>query len=115
VKKLILLLIIGAIGWQAYGKYQRQAKQSSLNEPPVIEQRSERPTAKTFNEPLVAEQPISKLETPVASSSYRCDGRIYCSQMTSCAEATWFLRNCPGTKMDGDNDGIPCEQQWCSK
>lgn len=45
--------------------------------------------------------------------SYRCDGRIYCSQMTSCEEATWFLKNCPGTKMDGDNDGVPCEKQWC--
>ena len=26
--------------------------------------------------------------------------------MTSCAEATFFLKNCPGTKMDGNNDGI---------
>ena len=43
----------------------------------------------------------------------RCDGRIYCSQMTSCAEATWFLKSCPGVKMDGNRDGVPCEQQWC--
>lgn len=50
--------------------------------------------------------------TPVASFS--CDGRRHCSQMTSCAEATFFLRHCPDTKMDGDNDGIPCEEQWCS-
>jgi hypothetical protein len=33
--------------------------------------------------------------------------------MTSCAEATWFLKNCPGVEMDGDRDGVPCEQQWC--
>ncbi|WP_206501442.1 excalibur calcium-binding domain-containing protein [Eikenella corrodens] len=33
--------------------------------------------------------------------------------MTSCEEATWFLRNCAGTEMDGDGDGIPCEQQLC--
>ncbi|MDY0056528.1 MAG: cold shock domain-containing protein [Methyloversatilis sp.] len=46
--------------------------------------------------------------------SYRCDGRQHCSQMTSCAEARYFLRNCPETMMDGDGDGIPCEQQWCS-
>jgi endonuclease YncB( thermonuclease family) len=44
---------------------------------------------------------------------YRCDGRIHCSQMSSCAEATWFLQHCPGTKMDGDGDGVPCELQWC--
>ena len=45
---------------------------------------------------------------------YFCDGRTHCSQMTSCAEATYFLSHCPGTKMDGDNDGIPCEKQWCN-
>ena len=54
---------------------------------------------------------------PLASpgDSFRCDGRVHCSQMTSCAEAKYFLRNCPGTKMDGDRNGIPCEQQWCSR
>jgi hypothetical protein len=46
-------------------------------------------------------------------SRYRCDGRVYCSQMTSCEEATWFLQHCPGVKMDGEGDGVPCERQWC--
>jgi hypothetical protein len=50
---------------------------------------------------------------PVASSRYQCDGRTHCRQMTSCAEAKFFLANCPGVKMDGDGDGIPCEEQWC--
>jgi len=50
-----------------------------------------------------------------APGPFRCDGRVYCSQMTSCAEATFFLNHCPGTKMDGNHDGVPCEQQWCSK
>jgi hypothetical protein len=40
--------------------------------------------------------------------------RTWCSQMTSCAEATWFINHCPGTKMDGNHDGVPCEQQWCT-
>ncbi|WP_283016211.1 excalibur calcium-binding domain-containing protein [Marilutibacter maris] len=48
-----------------------------------------------------------------APAPFKCDGRTHCSQMTSCAEATHFIRHCPNTKMDGDNDGIPCEQQWC--
>jgi hypothetical protein len=34
--------------------------------------------------------------------------------MTSCAEATYFIKQCPGTQMDGDGDGVPCESQWCS-
>jgi hypothetical protein len=44
---------------------------------------------------------------------FHCDGRIHCSQMTSCAEATYFLQNCPGVKMDGEGDGVPCEKHWC--
>lgn len=47
-------------------------------------------------------------------SPFRCDGRTHCSQMTSCAEAEFFLRNCPGVEMDGNHDGKPCEQQWCN-
>jgi cold shock CspA family protein len=45
---------------------------------------------------------------------FACDGRKYCSQMTSCAESKYFLKNCPGTEMDGNKDGVPCEQQWCN-
>jgi endonuclease YncB( thermonuclease family) len=50
---------------------------------------------------------------PPARTAYRCDGRTYCSQMSSCQEATWFLQHCPGVKMDGNHDGVPCEKQWC--
>lgn len=52
---------------------------------------------------------------PTLSSGLRCDGRQHCSQMKSCDEAKYFLANCPGVKMDGDKNGIPCEQQWCSR
>lgn len=45
---------------------------------------------------------------------YQCDGRQHCSQMTSCEEAKYFLKNCPDPKMDGDHDGIPCEQNLCT-
>ena len=48
------------------------------------------------------------------NENYQCDGRKYCSQMNSCEEATFFINNCPNTKMDGDHDGVPCERQWCN-
>lgn len=51
----------------------------------------------------------------IGSAGYRCDGRTYCSQMRSCQEAEFFLRNCPGVKMDGNHDGVPCEEQWCGR
>jgi cold shock CspA family protein len=51
------------------------------------------------------------IETP--KQQFTCDGRTHCSQMTSCEEAVYFLQNCPNTEMDGNNDGEPCERQWC--
>lgn len=56
-------------------------------------------------------QTFTRPETP--APNFRCDGRQHCSQMASCAEAKFFLAHCPGTKMDGDHDGIPCEDQLC--
>lgn len=45
---------------------------------------------------------------------YHCAGKIYCSQMRSCNEAMFYLENCPGVRIDGNHDGIPCERQWCN-
>jgi endonuclease YncB( thermonuclease family) len=64
--------------------------------------------------PASAPERRSEAATPeLAAVAIRCDGRMRCSQMRSCAEAKYFLANCPGVEMDGDRDGIPCEQQWC--
>ena len=95
MKKIILLVVIAAIAWKLYVREHAPARAML----PVSNSTGASPTIPE----LVAttEQPFS------------CDGRLHCSQMTSCAEATYFLRNCPGTKMDGDHDGIPCEQQHC--
>jgi hypothetical protein len=59
-------------------------------------------------------QPKEGTITEVKASGFTCDGRTHCSQMTSCTEAKLFLKNCPGTEMDGNSDGTPCEQQWCT-
>lgn len=55
---------------------------------------------KAINEP--------KLRFP-EKPRFKCDGRQHCSQMRSRAEANFFTANCPDIKMDGDHDGIPCE------
>lgn len=69
-------------------------------------------TSGSLVNPAVTSQPV--LITQSASTpSFACDGRQHCSQMTSCAEATYFIQHCPNTKMDGNHDGIPCEKQWC--
>jgi len=45
---------------------------------------------------------------------FQCEPKkTHCSEMSSCAEAYFHLERCGPTEMDGDSDGIPCEQQWC--
>ena len=65
-------------------------------------------TQSLIPEPVSNSEPQT-LVKPAAPSNFRCDGRQYCSQMHSWAEAVFFIQNCPNTKMDGDHDGIPCE------
>ena len=48
-----------------------------------------------------------------AHTRFACEGKTRCNQMTSCAEAFFYQERCGASQMDGDHDGIPCEQQWC--
>jgi endonuclease YncB( thermonuclease family) len=66
--------------------------------------------------PPAAPAALPPTQPPAAANApFRCDGRTRCSQMRSCEEATFFLRNCPGVQMDGDGNGIPCESQFCRR
>lgn len=72
---------------------------------------------RTFEQPKNQkyQTPINTITSQVRGASrFQCDGRTLCSQMKSCEEATYFLNNCPNTKMDGNGDGVPCEKQWCN-
>lgn len=91
MKKLIILVLVGVAAMQIYDKYSV----------PVITNAD----LKLLNEPS---KKTPQFETAF-ESSYSCDGRQHCSQMTSREEAVYFIQNCPNTKMDGDYDGIPCE------
>jgi len=51
-------------------------------------------------------QPVRPIER------FKFQGKVWCTEMGSYEEAVFYLRNCPGTKMDGDGDGIPCERQF---
>jgi cold shock CspA family protein len=85
----ILLLALGAFG---FNQYQKRLVASPSQPQPLA----------------------SRSEPAIEVQGFKCDGRTHCSQMTSCSEAKFFLKNCPGTQMDGNNDGTPCEQQWCT-
>ena len=51
---------------------------------------------------------------PSALPTVRCGSKRYCREMTSCAEALAFLRQCAVDTIDGDKDGVPCERLCAS-
>jgi hypothetical protein len=79
----------------------------------VVAYQSRKPQAPTTQRQSAPALLAKPEKTTASTHSFTCDGRTTCSQMTSCEEATYFLQNCPNTMMDGDHNGIPCEQQWC--
>jgi hypothetical protein len=103
--RLIQIAIVVALGVAGYKAYHRA---HLAQQPPAAE------TAAEFS----ADDPQPEAEDrggPAASpkGKYRCDGRTRCGQFHSCDEATWAIENCPGMEMDGDNDGVPCEDHLC--
>lgn len=101
MRNIIILAILLALSWKAYGRYSHQVSQT------------ETIPKQTFASEAGAEEVPAIDFQPARQSTLTCDGRRYCSQMKSCEEATYFIQHCPNVKMDGNNDGIPCEKQWC--
>jgi hypothetical protein len=51
----------------------------------------------------------SKASGAPAGDTFRCGSKRYCGEMASCAEARFYLKACGLTRLDGDADGVPCE------
>ncbi len=60
---------------------------------------------RTANTPALASTP--------PTASFTCGRKTYCREMTSCAEARFYLTQCGLTRIDGDGDGVPCEKRHC--
>ena len=138
MKKLIFLFVSVFIVWKfniidiALNKYFEYKHGQDTSEIKIYDYESQDPTIDISNDIVMPERttkqyssnkekldsiviPRVKPRQKIQSKStrkYRCDGRTWCSQMTSCEEATFFSHNCSDT-MDGDGDGVPCESQWC--
>ena len=44
------------------------------------------------------------------AASFACGQKTYCREMASCDEARFYLEQCGLSRLDGDGDGLPCEQ-----
>ncbi|WP_010466942.1 cold shock domain-containing protein [Acidovorax radicis] len=101
--RIVVFVIACALLVAAYWHFDRRTQRAAAARAEAVAQSLKAPQQRALAAPA---QPLASL--------YRCDGRQHCSQMTSCSEAKFFLQNCPDTKMDGNGDGVPCEQQWCT-
>jgi cold shock CspA family protein len=99
IASVFIVCGIGIYGFKQYESYSHRLELAN------------RPAEPVKAEPVLTEPTISTNHL----SEYKCDGRNKCGQMTSCKEATWFINNCSGMEMDGDNDGVPCEDHHCKQ
>jgi hypothetical protein len=101
MNRVLVVLLIAAAAFAAY----------RFNAPASAPARALTPDAvRTGGESHVLDASDRTAET----EAFTCQGKTRCSEMTSCAEAKFYLQHCPGTQIDGDRDGMPCESQWCN-
>ena len=53
---------------------------------------------------------LSSPSSSTGAGSFSCRSKTRCAQMTSCAEARFYLTQCRLESIDGNRDGEPCEQ-----
>lgn len=111
--RLFMMIIILGLGIFGYKQYEKMGI-TPIQQPET--------TREVFRE-IKPEEPYTPVwrtkESNSTQQNFRCEpGKTHCSHMRSCAEAKFYLKNCPNTKMDGDRngkgDGIPCERQFCN-
>ena len=108
--KGILIVILLILAW--YGNRQYQHKKF-LQEVQTHIELEKKVQAKSAITPTISVTQVQMSKPPKnPTPRFHCDGRKHCSQMGSYEEAKFFLDNCPDTRMDGDNDRIPCERQF---
>ncbi len=94
MKQILLIAILAFAAWTGYRYFNAPTQTSG-------------PASTVRMAPAAVAPATLAPDTP--EERYECDGRQYCSQMTSRAEAEYFVQHCPDTRMDGDGDGEPCE------
>lgn len=88
MKKLLLFILVVVLVWHYYlDDAQRQQFMSYL-------------------QPSKLNEAIS---TPSGEQRFSCDKRRFCNEMTSFAEAKFFLQQCGASELDENENGIPCE------
>ena len=94
MKRVAILTFVALVMWQLYGQYKAGRFATLMPPAPVAS------TALGYS--------------PPPADGFKCDLRTHCAQMTSCAEAKFFQKNCPDAEMQVDASGLPCPRRWCT-
>lgn len=100
MQRIILILLLAALGWYGWGKYDAHVR---------AERAAETASKAAANRGL----PATSSRGDPGPSFITCDGRNTCLQMTSCEEAKFFVRNCPGMNPQGTRETASCIQERC--
>ena len=90
MKRAVILTFAALVAWQVYSQYRAGAFVSLMPPNPAVS------------------------GAPTSTAEFKCDPRTHCAQMTSCAEAKYFLKNCHDADLEVDNAGLPCPRRWCT-
>jgi hypothetical protein len=93
MKRVAILVFVVLVAWQVYGQYRAGAFASLV--------------------PALTAKPGAVGYTPTPADGFKCDLRTHCAQMTSCAEAKFFQKNCRDADLEVTSDGVPCARRWC--
>jgi hypothetical protein len=94
MKRVAILTFVAIVVWQGYSQYRAGAFASLA------------PALVAKSGPLGF--------TPAPAEGFKCDERTHCAQLTSCAEAKYFQKNCRDADLEVDNAGVPCPRRWCT-
>ena len=104
-------LVRGGAAW-VFRKYSDDAELLALEREARAEKRglwalpaSERVPPWQWRHPDATAKPAAK---PAKDAPLRCGAKTLCREMTSCAEARFYLEKCGVKRLDGDRDGMPC-------
>ncbi len=101
------LVCLSALAWLGYQSVYLFSAEANSSIAELERNSEERSVAILLESPQRA-----KLQSQ-ENVQFQCEGKQHCSEMRSCDEAKFYLKNCPEVMIDGDHDGVPCEQQFC--
>jgi predicted negative regulator of RcsB-dependent stress response len=102
MKSIFVIVLLAAVGWFGFDKYQDRVHAQREAE------LAREPAKKKSAVPL----PVAK-RAAAGASFFTCDQRTMCKQLTSCEEARYFVKNCPGFGAGVSGEDEACERQWC--